>query len=164
MPWVTRVPYTHLRNSLSPYRRDRSEGQATVPVIVAEKATLVAQLRHWFGDPLGIPIVALRGYSSESYEREVRDYLEAGRVDGRAYAALYLGDFDPSGEDIERNTLRYLRDGFDSWHRVAITPALIESYALPESPGKETDSRASAFEARHGRLVQVEVEASTPPT
>jgi hypothetical protein len=29
--------------------------------------------------------------------------------------------------------------------------------------GKATDSRAAAFEARHGRLVQVELEALPPP-
>jgi hypothetical protein len=35
-------------------------------------------------------------------------------------------------------------------------------YALPPQPGKDTDSRAAAFVARHGRLVQVELDALPP--
>jgi hypothetical protein len=144
------------------YRRDRSNGQRIAPMILAEKATLVAQLRDWFGDPLGVPIAALRGYSSESYEREIRSHLETGIEAAYAYTALYLGDFDPSGEDIERNTRRYLGDCFESWKRIAVTPAQIKRYKLPENPGKTRDSRAPGFAARHGRLVQVEIEALDP--
>ena len=33
---------------------------------------------------------------------------------------------------------------------------------LPEQMGKATDSRASSFIARHGRLVQVELDALPP--
>lgn len=144
------------------YQEIRTEGQLLIPAIVVEKATLVAQLKDWFGDPLGVPIFPLRGYSSESYERDVRDYLRRRNRSGCVHSAIYLGDFDPSGEDIERNARRYLGDCFESWTRIAITDAQIERYELPENPGKTTDSRAAGFEARHGRLVQVEIEALDP--
>ena len=42
---------------------------------------------------------------------------------GRTYTAIYLGDFDPSGEDIERNARRYLDSCFTTWKRIAVTPA-----------------------------------------
>lgn len=35
-------------------------------------------------------------------------------------------------------------------------------FNLPPAPGKASDSRAAAFTARHGRLVQVELEALDP--
>ena len=53
-----------------------------------EKAGLVAQLSAWYGE-LGISIVALRGYSSQTLVDEVR--LSALDV------MLYAGDYDPSG-------------------------------------------------------------------
>jgi len=53
------------------YRRDRLEAQNVLPMIVVEKATLVAQVYDWFGEPWGVPVAALRGYASESYEREI---------------------------------------------------------------------------------------------
>lgn len=155
-------PADALLRTVHIYRRDRTEGQEIVPMLLVEKATVVAQLEDWFGKPLGIPIAALRGYHSESYEREIRDYLEH-RGRGRRFAAIYLGDFDPTGEDIERNARRYLGDCFASWERVAITPEIIDAFGLPEDPGKKTDSRAKEFAKRHGRLVQVEIEALDPP-
>ena len=38
----------------------------------------------------------------------------------------------------------------------------MKAYDLPPQPGKGTDSRAAAFVARHGRLVQVELDALPP--
>jgi hypothetical protein len=72
---------------------------------------------------------------------------------------LYCGDFDPTGEDIPRafedNTGLELR-------RVALTTEQVDAYGLPVAMGKTTDSRAASFELRHGRLVQVELEALDP--
>ena len=47
------------------YRLDVLAGHETLPIIVVEKATLLAQVSEWYGD-LCIPAVALRGYASES--------------------------------------------------------------------------------------------------
>ena len=38
----------------------------------------------------------------------------------------------------------------------------MRDYGLPPNPGKATDSRAGAFVARHGELVQVELDALDP--
>jgi hypothetical protein len=45
---------------------------------------------------------------------------------------------------------------------VAVTPRTIIDYDLPELPGERSDWRSAAFAVRHGRLVQVEVEALEP--
>jgi hypothetical protein len=45
-----------------------------------------------------------------------------------------------------------------------VTPEQIDSLNLTPMPGKRSDVRAGAFEARYGELVQVEVEAIHPDT
>jgi hypothetical protein len=113
-----------------------------------EKRGIVEQLDTWYGD-LGIPIVALGGYSSQTYEREVIDDVE---TDTRPAVVLYAGDFDPSGEDIDRNFIAQT----DCWAtvlRVALTAEQVEAHGPPPQPGKTLDSRAEAFTKRHGRLV-----------
>jgi hypothetical protein len=142
------------------YRRDRLEGQDVLPIIVVEKATLVAQVYAWFGEPWGVPIAALRGYASESYQQAILALVDR-EVDTstRDVELFYCGDFDPTGEDIPRafedNTGLTLQ-------RVALDWEQVEKYDLPPAVGKSTDSRAAAFVARHGQLVQVELEALPP--
>jgi hypothetical protein len=141
------------------YRRDLLEGQTTLPMIVVEKATLVAQVGDWFG-ALTLPIAALRGYASESYERDILNLVdEEMDTSSREVEILYCGDFDPSGEDIPRSFAEHMGMPIK---RVALTPEQVEQYELPEAMGKATDSRAASFYARHGRLVQVELEALPP--
>ena len=76
---------------------------------------------------------------------------------------LYAGDFDPSGEDIDRDFI----ERTDCWHkvvRVALTVDQVREHRLPVNPGKATDSRAAGFVDRHGELVQVELDALDPDT
>lgn len=139
------------------YRRDRTEGQTAALYLGVEKNGLVEQLRAWFGD-LGVPIVALGGYSSQTY---VDTIIADTSADTRPAVLIYAGDFDASGEDIDRDFVA--RAGcFDQVIRIALTAEQVEHYALPPQPGKVTDSRAGAFERRHGRLVQVELDALAP--
>jgi hypothetical protein len=134
------------------YRRDRTEGQEWLVVLGGEKATLLAQLAQWF-DPLGCPIVLLRGYGSQTYVDDVAEMVEE---DGRQAVLIYAGDFDPSGEDILRDFTKRC-PVFDKVEHVAVQPGQVASLGLIENPGKATDSRAARFLARHGKLVQVEV-------
>jgi hypothetical protein len=139
------------------YRLDRTKGQAWNVFIGVEKAGIVEQLEDWFED-FGIPILALGGYSSQTYVDEIRDAILRDR---RPAALLYAGDFDPSGEDIDRDFVE--RVGFwDRVVRVALTADRIVEYDLPVNFGKASDSRASQFIARYGRLVQVELDALDP--
>jgi hypothetical protein len=139
------------------YRRDRTAGQVWALFLVAEKDSVAGLVSAWYLD-LGVRVFALRGYSSESLAEEVRDELDA---DPRPGVCLYLGDHDPSGEHIDQDFIRRV-DAFAHVERVALTAEQVEAYDLPPMPGKETDARAAAFEARHGVLRQVEVEALPP--
>jgi hypothetical protein len=141
------------------YRRDRTEGQPCQVWIAGEKRTLARQLQDWFGD-LGCPIVVCAGYPSQTLCDDVREAIEA---DGRESVLVYAGDFDPSGEDIARDFVERV-DAFDEFVRVAVNAEQIDALGLPPMPGKTTDARAAAFVARHGQLMQVEVEAVHPET
>jgi len=139
------------------YRRDRTEGQDVAIYLGVEKNGIVAQLESWFGE-LGLPILALGGYSSQSYVAEI---VEEVAEEGREAILIYAGDFDPSGEDIQRDFLA--RTGcFDEVVRVALDDEQVSAYDLPPQPGKTGDSRAAGFVRRHGRLVQVELDALAP--
>ena len=139
------------------YRLDRTAGQDVSVYVGVEKAGLVMQLESWFGE-LGIPIIALGGYSSQTF---VDDVVADVEDQDREAVLLYGGDFDPSGEDIDRDF--EARTGcFDKVVRVALTADQVAAYNLPPAMGKSTDSRAGAFVARHGALVQVELDALPP--
>lgn len=139
------------------YRRDRTEGQEYSVYVGVEKSGMIAQLELWFSD-FGLPILALGGYSSQTFVDDVREDTAAK---GRPAVLLYAGDFDPSGEDIARDFVK--RVGcFDVRRRVALTPEQVTEYRLPPLPGKASDTRAAGFVAKHGRLVQVELDALPP--
>jgi hypothetical protein len=146
-----------LRSVIRWYRLDRTEGQDVSLYLGVEKSGMVEQLSAWFGD-LGIPILALGGYSSQTY---VADVIADVQAQERPAVLLYAGDFDPSGEDIDRDFEE--RTGcWDEVVRVALSAEQVTSYRLPPNPGKVTDSRAGGFIARHGELVQVELDALDP--
>jgi len=140
------------------YRLDRTAGQDVSLYLGVEKAGLVVQLQSWFGD-LGVPILALSGYGSQSYVDDVVDDVSPDRP----AVLLYAGDFDPSGEDIDRDFVART-DCWDKVIRVALSAEQVVTYRLPPNPGKATDSRAAGFLARHGELVQVELDALPPET
>ena len=143
------------------YRRDRTEDQTAQTWVLYEKATLGAQIESWTRE-YGIPTAALRGYSSESLEREIFDSMLA---DGRPAVVFYVGDLDPEGEDIERNFLAQAKRqsiGFKHWERLTVLPPQVTQYGLVPNPGKEESSRASGFIAKYGSLFQIETEAIDP--
>jgi hypothetical protein len=133
------------------YRRDRTEGQEYNVFIGCEKAGQVEQLRTWFNEPLGLPVLAFKGYSSVPY---VKDIIESVETDGRPAVLLYAGDFDCSGENIFDTVVR----DSDCWHdviKVAVSLDQVATYGLVRNKGKTkknkdgievaSDTRAAKF-------------------
>lgn len=140
---------------------DRTEGQPAALYLAAEKDTLRALLTSWTAE-LGVPVLVVRGFGSQSYVDVVRRRAAA---DTRPAHLLYVGDFDASGEEIEADFIA--RTGcWASVLRVALTARQVERYALPPADGKAADPRWPAFAERHGLArsepVQWEVEALDP--
>jgi hypothetical protein len=66
---------------------------------------------------------------------------------------LYLGDHDPSGEDMVRDIRDRLQEfGVPNLEvkKLALTMSQIRRFNPPPNPAKVTDSRAAAYIAKHG--------------
>lgn len=97
-----------------------------------------------------VALRVLRGYSSISFAGEIADEWSAIE---KPIFAYYLGDFDPSGMDIERDAqekiARYSGDEFD-WDRLGVLEDDFEDFDLIELPVKHSDKRAASFLEQHG--------------
>jgi hypothetical protein len=110
-----------------------------------------------------ITLMVNRGYSSQSamYESAKRFM---SHTDEYTYSILlYLGDHDPSGEDMVRD----IQDRLDmfganvSVHKIALTMEQVEQYNPPPNPTKLTDTRSPAYIEKHGNQ-SWEVDALPP--
>lgn len=93
-----------------------------------------------------VPLLVTRGYPSLSFL-----YSAASAIASQSKTAYiyYLGDRDPSGEDIPRVVEREIRafvpDVELYFSRIAVTPEQIKHWNLPTRPTKSTDSRSQNF-------------------
>ena len=108
-----------------------------------------------------VALQVCRGYASLSFVGEIAGQWAKVRKPVYAY---YLGDYDPSGFDIERDLkeklARYSGRDF-SWHRLAVRQADFARHNLIALPVKDTDNRAGEFRTRHGTAC-AEVDALPP--
>lgn len=139
------------------YQVNRQSNQPTVIYLGAEKATMQSLLEQWFGE-LGMPVILLRGYGSQTYLDNIRTDVQAN---GKA-VLIYAGDLDPSGMDIVRDFDKRTHNCFDQVIQIAITQAQLTQFNLTMQPGKPSDPRAKKFIKKYGSLFQVEVEAIDP--
>lgn len=109
-----------------------------------------------------------RGHSSTSAMHDARERIESQRVDRignvRDVKIIYLGDFDPSGEDMVRD----IRDRMAMFQvedleviKLALNPDQVSRWKLPPNPVKASDSRTGRFKAKHGSKCY-EVDAIPP--
>lgn len=103
-----------------------------------------------------VPLMVTRGYPSISFLHDAAEWI--ADMDKPSYI-YYLGDWDPSGLDIERNIEDRLDEfGADvEFARIAVTPEQIRDLSLPTRPTKKTDSRSNGFSGE-----SVEVDAIPP--
>lgn len=149
------------------FRLPRWAGQPEYVELWCEKDALSSVLEPICRE-LHVPFMVNRGYSSSSAMYESSKRIESGRGDREA-TIIYLGDFDPSGEDMVRD----IRDRMATFNceltveKLALTPAQVSQYKLPPNPlktdgaGRLTDSRGEGFAAEHGNE-SYEVDALPP--
>jgi hypothetical protein len=121
-----------------------------------------------------ISLNVCRGYASISFAGGIAETWK--RIKKPIYA-YYLGDFDPSGFDIERDLKAKLErysgrffhaDGWESdvvcslnWRRLAVEPEDFENHDLIRLPVKAKDNRSAGFIRTHGDSC-AEVDALAP--
>ena len=133
------------------YRLQRWSTQAELVEVWCEKDALAGVLRP-IVDEWNATLMVNRGYSSQSAMKEAAERI--GRS-GKPVHILYVGDLDPSGEDMVRDVFDRLslltRGNVDlDIVKLAITEAQVAEYNPPPNPAKMTDSRARGFVERFG--------------
>jgi hypothetical protein len=160
-------PEDFFSDAAEQYARRRTKGQPVQLYVGVEKDTLRLQTTSWLA-PLGIPVLVMRGFGSETYAIEVSRRIHR---DGRPAILLYAGDLDPSGESIERDWVK--KSGpWDTTIRLAVNIEDKSTYDLPwiasvKADGEpKQDARWPAFATKYSldpsRPVQCEVEALDP--
>lgn len=137
-----------------------------------EKDALASTFIQLAGGDIPVRIVPNKGYSSLTFMWEnARRLKKIANGEGKKIHIRYFGDFDPSGDDMDRDIvqrLEMLGVSDVDFERVAVTPEQIRRYNLPSMPTDEesikkynNDPRKDAFEAEHGGSYAVELDALT---
>ena len=135
------------------FRLPRWEGQEYYAELWVEKQALAGVLEP-LASKFHVTLMVNKGYSSQSamYSASRRFLYECN--DGERKPMLfYLGDHDPSGEDMVRDVRERLEMfGVEDIvvDKLALTMTQIKKYNPPPNPAKVTDSRAAAYIAEHG--------------
>lgn len=142
-------------SALRAYRLPRWKGQNTYAELWVEKQALAGVL-----EPLAfdhhVTLMVNKGYSSASAMKESADRI-ARKCDGSDTTCepiiFYLGDHDPSGEDMVRDIRDRLTEfGVENLEvrKIALTMAQVKQYRPPPNPAKVTDPRAAAYIEKFG--------------
>jgi hypothetical protein len=136
-------------SALRSYRLPRWDGQGKYIELWVEKQALAGVL--WpLAREFHVTLMVNKGYSSASAMYEAAQRIHA--ADELENFVLYLGDHDPSGEDMVRDIdARLVEFGVEVHvQKIALTMQQIEKYDPPPNPAKMTDSRAASYCAKHG--------------
>ena len=148
-------PAEILEACISQYRCDRMEGQPIYLEVWVEKDALSGVLKR-VTEKYGINIVVNRGYSSATamHDAHIRFAHEIRKTGANEIRVIYIGDFDPSGQDMIRDITERIEEfggRYDfSIMPIALTWDQISEYDPPPNPAKITDPRAKAYIERHG--------------
>ena len=108
-----------------------------------------------------VSLSPVRGYCSDSFAHEIGSQWQ--RIEKPIFA-YYLGDYDPSGFDIERDLKKKLRHhagvGFH-WQRLGVNQSDFDEFNLVKLVPKRRDKRCKAFLAEHGEYC-AEIDAIPP--
>lgn len=159
-----------VRSAIQTYRLPRWKGQDYYVELWVEKEALAGVLGQ-IAEDFHVTLMVNKGYSSQSAM-----YVSANRLMDNARRSetenpvlvFYLGDHDPSGEDMVRDIAERLemftRGMLDlEVRKLALTTEQVERYQPPPNPTKITDSRAQVYIERHGYECW-EVDALDPRT
>lgn len=139
-------------SALYAYRLPRWKDQEWYVELWVEKDALAGVLSP-IASEFHVTMMVNRGYSSQSAMYESAKRYKAQQDDGKRLALFYLGDHDPSGEDMVRDVADRLAmfgvEDLDT-RKLALTMTQIRQYKPPPNPAKVSDSRAKAYIEKYG--------------
>lgn len=136
------------------YKMDRWALQETYIELWVEKDALAGVLEP-IADQYHVVLMVNRGYSSQSAMKESAERFRAQYLKGKHQVKiLYIGDMDPSGEDMVRDVEERIytlsQEVPVQVVKLAITEAQVAQFTPPPNPTKMTDSRAAAYIEKFG--------------
>ena len=154
---IPRVPteFENLRDlveaAVRSYRLPRWRDQEHYVELWVEKDALAGVLQP-LAREFHVTLMVNRGYSSQSAMYESGKRFQDAAEQGKECTLFYLGDHDPSGEDMVRDVRDRLElFGVDlTVEKIALTMNQVRQYNPPPNPAKMSDSRASGYVALHG--------------
>lgn len=140
--------------ALNQFRLPAWDDQPAYAELWVEKQALAGVLEPLAREHRAVLMVN-KGYSSASAMYEAAERIDE-RAAGRPAVVLYLGDHDPSGEDMVRDVADRLnefapdRDVPIEVEKVALTMEQVRRYNPPPNPAKRSDARFAAYAEKHG--------------
>ena len=150
-------------SALNSYRLPRWEDQPYQIELWVEKDALAGVLQP-LSNTRHITLMVNRGYSSQTAMHDAYSRMREAYSQGKTCTILYLGDQDPSGEDMVRDISERLNDLYGTpvvIKKLAITPEQVATYNPPPNPAKMSDTRAAKFVEEFG-YNSYEVDALPP--
>lgn len=146
-----------IRSAAEGFEIDKWADQECRPEVWIEKDALVGVIEGVCVDN-DVPFFSCRGYNSQSEMHSAALRMirrDRGALGGRPII-FHLGDHDPSGKDMTRDTIDRMaifttgcERGIEV-RRLALNMSQVEQYNPPPNPTKVTDSRAADYIAEHG--------------
>lgn len=154
------------------YRRDYWASLGCHVAVFCEKDAIAGTIQPTTSE-FDVPLHVCRGYASISFAGSI---AEQWKLTKKPIHAYYLGDYDPSGFDIERDLREKLArysGRFDcgsppaeeewefSWQRLGIVQNDFERFGLIPLAVKMKDNRSAAFVRHYGHRC-AEIDALAP--
>jgi hypothetical protein len=140
-----------LKSAAESFTVDKWAGQPYQPEVWIEKDALTGVIEDVCRQ-FDVAYFACKGYASTSCAYEAAQRLNRHYTSGRLPIILYLGDFDPSGEDMSRDLIARM-DTFGvqvQLRRLALNREQIQRYNPPPQMVKDNDARSKKFMERNG--------------
>jgi len=151
-----------VKAAIQSYRLDRWEDQDNYVEVWVEKDALSGVLEP-ITRKYHVSLLVNRGYSSSSAMHDAAIRIRNQNSFDKNSIVLYLGDHDPSGEDMVRDIQERLRIFGCSVEvkKIALTMEQVEQYQLPPNPAKRSDPRSENYITKYGDE-SWELDALTP--
>jgi hypothetical protein len=142
-----------IETAVQNYRLDRWEGQPVYAELLCEKNAL-SNIFAPIADEFHAVYLANVGYLSATTMRDCAQRFIGARERGQEPIVFYIGDLDPSGEDMVRD----IRDRLDEFgadvdvRKLALNLDQVQEHRLPPNPAKTDDKRAPRFIDKFGEF------------
>ncbi len=155
-------PAEILATTAKAFSMDRWKDQKFRPELWVEKEALIGVIEP-MAEKWDMAAFPCKGYSSSTAMHEAAQRLISYRKAGQQPVVLYLGDHDPSGQDMTRDITERL-DKFKAGAvvmRLALNMDQVRHYNLPPQVAKDNDARSKRYIKQHGAS-SWELDALTP--